>query len=79
MVTLQIKWPVAGNVTKQCAARAAWDRLVVDHLLAVQDHRDVTIHQRLEALTSEVRLRVYVTGVCNLDGYAEISSLGIIP
>ncbi len=33
----------------------------------------------LEALTSEVRLRVYVTGICNLDGYAEISSLGIIP
>ncbi len=33
----------------------------------------------LESLNSEVRLRVYVTGICNIDGYAEISSLGIIP
>jgi len=33
----------------------------------------------LEALKSGIRVRVYVTGVCNLDGYAEISSLGIVP
>lgn len=33
----------------------------------------------LEALSAPVKLRVYVTGVCNIDGYAEISSLGIVP
>ena len=33
----------------------------------------------LEALKSGIRVRVYVTGICNLDGYAEISSLGIVP
>lgn len=33
----------------------------------------------LRALEGNNRLRVYVTGACNLDGYAEISSLSIIP
>lgn len=33
----------------------------------------------LEAIKSDLRVRVYVTGVCNLDGYAEISSAGIVP
>ncbi len=33
----------------------------------------------LEALKSGIRVRVYVTGACNIDGYAEISSLGIVP
>ncbi len=33
----------------------------------------------LRALTDKLSMRVYVTGVCNLDGYAEISSLSIIP
>lgn len=30
----------------------------------------------LESLESGVRVRVYVTGVCNLNGYAEISAVG---
>ena len=33
----------------------------------------------LEAIKSGLRLRVYVTGLCNIDGYSEISSIGIIP
>ena len=33
----------------------------------------------LEGIKSRLRLRVYVTGICNLDGYSEISSIGIIP
>lgn len=33
----------------------------------------------LEAVKSGLRLRVYVTGRCNLDGYAEISSVSISP
>ena len=33
----------------------------------------------LEAIKARLRLRVYVTGICNLDGYSEISSIGIIP
>ncbi len=33
----------------------------------------------LEGIKSNLRLRVYVTGVCNIDGYSEISSIGIIP
>jgi len=31
----------------------------------------------LESLISDIRLRVYVTGVCNLGGYAEFSSISI--
>ncbi len=30
----------------------------------------------LRSLESGVRVRVYVTGVCNLSGYAEISAVG---
>ena len=33
----------------------------------------------LEGIKSRLRLRVYVTGVCNIDGYSEISSISIIP
>jgi len=33
----------------------------------------------LEGIKSGIRLRVYVTGVCNLSGYSEISSISIIP
>ena len=33
----------------------------------------------LEGLKSKLRLRVYVTGKCNLDGYSEISSISIVP
>ena len=32
----------------------------------------------LESLKSGLRVRVYVTGRCNLDGYSEISSLSAI-
>ena len=31
----------------------------------------------LESLTSDIRLRVYVTGVCNLNGYAEFSAVSV--
>lgn len=31
----------------------------------------------LEAMSSDYRLRVYVTGVCNFNGYSEISSINI--
>ena len=33
----------------------------------------------LEGIKSEVRIRVYVTGICNISGYSEISSVSIIP
>ena len=33
----------------------------------------------LEGIKSEIRLRVYVTGVCNINGYSENSSISIIP
>ncbi|KPK53382.1 MAG: hypothetical protein AMS22_07475 [Thiotrichales bacterium SG8_50] len=32
----------------------------------------------LEALTSGARVKVYVTGRCNLDGYSEISSVSVM-
>lgn len=32
----------------------------------------------LEALTKDAKVRVYVTGRCNLDGYSEISSVSIV-
>ena len=32
----------------------------------------------LESLSSDVRLRVYVTGVCNLNGYAEFSAISVV-
>lgn len=31
----------------------------------------------LESLTSDIRLRVYVTGVCNINGYSEFSSISV--
>lgn len=31
----------------------------------------------LEAIQSEIRLRVYVSGVCNINGYSEISSINL--
>lgn len=32
----------------------------------------------LEALKSRLNVRVYVTGVCNLNGYSEISSVSVV-
>lgn len=32
----------------------------------------------LEALRSGLRVKVYVTGLCNLDGYSEISSVSVM-
>jgi len=33
----------------------------------------------LEGIKSGIRLRVYVAGNCNLNGYSEISSVSVIP
>ena len=33
----------------------------------------------VDALQGKLRLKVYVTGVCNLKGYAEISSVSALP
>ena len=33
----------------------------------------------LEALKSGIRVRVYVTGKCNINGYSEISSVSVSP
>ena len=33
----------------------------------------------VDSIQSKLRLRVYVTGVCNLNGYAEISSVSASP
>jgi len=38
---------------------------------------DKMFHTLLEALVSRNRVRAYVTGRCNLDGYSEISSVSI--
>ena len=32
----------------------------------------------LESLSTNIRLRVYVTGVCNLNGYAEFSAVSMV-
>lgn len=36
-------------------------------------------HALLEAVASEKMVRVYVTGLCDINGYSEISSVGIVP
>ena len=33
----------------------------------------------LEGIKHGIRLRVYVTGVCNIDGYSEFSSVSVVP
>ena len=33
----------------------------------------------LKSLSTDIRLRIYVTGVCNLNGYAEFTSVSVIP
>ena len=40
---------------------------------------DKMYHTLLEAVKSELRVRVYVTGKCNLHGASEISSVSIVP
>ena len=40
---------------------------------------DKMFNSLLEGIKSGLRLRVYVTGVCNMNGYSEISSIGIVP
>jgi len=32
----------------------------------------------IEGIKSSIRLRVYVTGICNINGYSEISSASVI-
>ncbi len=32
-----------------------------------------------DALKADLAVRVYVTGVCNINGYAEISAVGVVP
>ena len=48
-----------------------------------QDYDSAGSHQMfvtlLEAVSSNKKVRVYVTGRCNIDGYSEISSVGIRP
>ena len=48
-----------------------------------QDYRPNGSHKMfqtiLEGLKLKMRVRVYVTGKCNLGGYSEISSVSIIP
>jgi hypothetical protein len=48
-----------------------------------QDYGTSGSEQMFEALLAAVksgkRVRVYVTGKCNLDGYSEISAVGVIP
>lgn len=33
----------------------------------------------LGAVTDEKKVRVYVTGICDIDGYSEITSVSIVP
>ena len=48
-----------------------------------QDYRspgaDKMFQTLLEGLKSGLRVRVYVTGRCNLNGYSEISSVSAVP
>jgi hypothetical protein len=40
---------------------------------------EMMFNSLLEGVKSRVRLRVYVTGKCNINGYSEISSVSIVP
>ncbi|MBK5103794.1 MAG: hypothetical protein JJE42_06065 [Burkholderiales bacterium] len=33
----------------------------------------------LEGVKTGIRLRVYVTGICNIEGYSEFSSVSVVP
>jgi hypothetical protein len=43
------------------------------------DGADIMYKTLLEGVRSEMRVRVYVTGKCNINGYAEFSSISIVP
>jgi hypothetical protein len=47
-----------------------------DYGLRASDRMFTTL---LEALQAGKRVRVYVTGKCNLNGYSEFTAVGIIP
>ena len=40
---------------------------------------DKMFNTLLEGLSLEIQLRVYVTGICNTNGYSEFSSVSIVP
>lgn len=40
---------------------------------------DMMFKTLLEGIKSGIRLRVYVTGKCNINGYSEISSVSLVP
>jgi hypothetical protein len=40
---------------------------------------DLMYRTLLEAMTSGKKVRVYVTGICGLNGYSEISAMTIVP
>lgn len=44
-----------------------------------QTASDKMFNTLLEALQSGKRVRVYVTGQCNVNGYANFSAVGVVP
>ena len=67
-----VKLPVAENPSG-CKNK---DTFYQDYSATGSDHM---FRALLEAVSSRNKVRVYVTGRCELSGYAEISSVGIAP
>lgn len=68
----EVRLPVMSNPS-ECKART-WFYQDYD-----SNGADMMYKTLLEGVKSEIRVRVYVTGRCNINGYAEISSVSIIP
>ena len=64
------------NLEKSASGCRNADGFYVDY---GRDGSELMYHTALDALVHERRVQVYVTGVCDLDGNSEISSVRILP
>ena len=74
--TIHHRYIVKLNVSENPSGCRNKDTFYQDYIVPGSDQMFRTL---LEAVTTGKQVRVFVTGKCELKGYSEISSVGIIP